>query len=59
MQIDRDTLYTFCDELRVARRALQLVQISVVRLIRENIRLREELKRFVRGAGYRPTEGRN
>jgi hypothetical protein len=66
MLIDRDTLYSFCDELRAARRARRLVQVSVVRLMREkqavereNVRLREELKKFVRGTGYKYTEGGN
>lgn len=87
MLIDRETLYSFCDELRAARRARRLVQVSVAKLIKEkealvenvkfwvavnkderavsaklrveNERLREELKRYVRGAGYRYTEGGN
>ena len=66
MVIDRDTLYSFCDELRAARRARRLVQVSLVRIMREkqalareNVRLREELKAFVRGTGYKYTEGGN
>lgn len=66
MVIDSETLHSFCDELRAARRARRLVQVSVVRLMREkealareNVRLREELKRYVRGTGYKYTEGGN
>lgn len=64
MWIDRDTLHSFCDELRAARRARRLVQVSLIRVMRdkeaverENFRLRDELKKFVRGTGWKHTDG--
>jgi hypothetical protein len=84
---ERSVFFDICDELRTARRTRRLLQVSVVKLIREkteleknvdfwtkfnaaehaevnrlrieNIRLREELKAFVRGTGYKYTEGGN